>query len=208
MFGPLKSQFGTLEAYQNSIRGKPEEHNKFLRQLARYIAVVNDDAGGYIAALEKNVGKVGRGPLLQEKRRLGHIRVLKMTFVHEDKFEALYKGTVDAKRFGALATDKLPNGIELKGYWCKGDFNTHLDGHDLHQFEDEQGLEMQEDKNDKDIQLAKNQALTMFAAEEKVRKDICFTSKSCNISTYSALSDNRAAILPPRPKSGCKNARE
>ena len=126
-----------------------------MRQLARYIAAIDEDEDGYVASLEKNMKKLGRGQICQETRKHAHVRILKMTFVHDDKFDSLYKGTIDAKRFGNLTSDKN-GGIETKGYWCRGDFNTHLDGHDLHHFEDEQAVQMLEEKT---IEMSSSQRI-------------------------------------------------
>ena len=154
-------------------KGKPEEHAKFMQLLVKYIEHVAASGVGYAVALCANLKRAGRGPLVLEKKTTGHRRHVRMTFVREDTFKALYENTVDAKRFGNLSTDKH-NGADTKGYWCKGDFNTDLPAHDLHEFYEDEALEMLDQIGSNDVQLTKNQSLQIFQAEDTHFQDRAF----------------------------------
>ena len=169
MFSPLKAQHKTLEDYRKTTQGNPADHQGFLRLLANYIAKVEEDPAGYIAALAKGTQSLGRGPIVTESRVHTHKRIFKYTFVHEETYNALYKnGPVLKKRFGELSVDKnKADGTEKKGYWTKGEYNIHLDGHDLHHSEIDEVLTLTETHNDPDFELQKDSALKTFNHMEK-----------------------------------------
>ena len=100
-------------------------------------------------------------------------RLNRFTFVHEEIFKNLYDNAINAKRFGNLSIDNN-EGVETNGHWCKGDFNTDLPGHDLHELYDDQSIEILDEKGDGDVQLTKNSALQIYQLEEARLKDpIC-----------------------------------
>ena len=59
------------------------------------------------------------------------------------------------------------DGTEKKGYWTKGEFNIHMDGHDLIQTEIEQLLTLTEQQNDPDFDLEKDTGLKTFNNMDK-----------------------------------------
>ena len=90
--------------------------------------------------------------------------------MHEEVFEGLYKGTPNAVLFGPLTRDPPETGT--KGYFCKGDFNTHLPGHDLTESYISDSIALVEQRNDPNMQLGKDEGFKMYVAGEKQRKAV------------------------------------
>ena len=167
-----------VDKYLESVKGKPEEHKKFKKKVDALIKLIQADPDGYLVALHKHQVKSNRGPLVVEKKKDVHKRIQKYTFGHEAMYDQLYKGTAHAARFGPLKRDDEEDPGAPKGYWCRGDFNTHLQGHDLHQYEISDELSLEKVTNDPTMQLCKDQDYKVFAGAEAKRKAVFSPNKN------------------------------
>ena len=86
-----------------------------MKILENYIRLVINTPGGYVLVLHQHCCKLGKGPLVTEKKTVSHTRILRMTFVKEELFNQLYKDTADAKRFGPLGKDDKEDGTFIAG---------------------------------------------------------------------------------------------
>ena len=113
-----------------------------------------------------------------ERKTDAHKRIQKYTFVHETLYDQLYKGTSNAARFGPLKKEDDEDPGSAKGYWARGEFNIHLPGHELHQYEITDELVVEKAKNDPTMQLCKDQDYKVFAGAEAKRKAVFSPNKN------------------------------
>ena len=154
---PLKYAHGTIDKYLSAVRGKPEDHASFLKQRKRYIEHVAAQNCSYIEGLSKVTHGRGRCQVVTETKTAGHRKIVRMTFVAEDVFNEVYKDGPHEKRFGQLSSEKTNAGLEKKGYWCRGDFNSDLEGHELHEYYEDEAVQVVETKDSGEAVLSKDQ---------------------------------------------------
>ena len=97
------------------------------------------------------------------------------------KARPMQRGSAPLKR----EDDEDPG--SAKGYWARGEFNIHLPGHELHQYEITDELVVEKAKNDPTMQLCKDQDYKVFAGAELKRKAVFSPKKTKSNTTNMGL---------------------
>lgn len=162
---------GTMSKYLASLRGKPEAHVSFQKAITIYLKKVDASKDGSVAMLKK-LARESYKESVGEESRQGQRRIVRRTFVLKEVFVQLYQDTTLANRFGELDTNVVvQKGMPTKdGYWTRGEFNLHLDGHHLFEDYEDDSVVLRREHDSGDFLLAATQVRDKHSALTSVHR--------------------------------------
>lgn len=189
------AKYKSIKNYLTFLSGKPEENQPFLRLVKVLISKVNGEVGGYVLALKQV--KVGSITTVEEENRSGRRCLVRFTFVVSSVYQELYADKSEyAMRFGELDQNADINDAILSGFWTRGDFNSHLDGHFLVEDYNDKNVAIVSKRETGDMILSGGQAVEKFNAIKDSNKAVA--PKTRKMSTSDMLSMMAARYTPTR----------